>query len=842
MANDLIKLFSVDRAAPTEHPGQWQAFLAYAAQDIAAMRDAYQHLRPLPMREWREFHAAEKINWRGIEVDEIFVDGAANLTAIGIARAGRDLKRLTNGTIASVDQTTAIAAWLYNTISAAEGRALLHKIDDVEDEVLYEDGTPVARKEKKQRVGKNGRPPLSIDEEHLDTVIAWLQDREKRGAASPGEAVALQVALLRRYGSGASPKKFAAIRRRQVGGVLANQYVFQGAAQTGRFSALGAQIQNLTRDALKNEAATVDAIANRAGYDEIAALEPAAVPVVKKLGLLVRPAFVAGPGKKFVWSDWSAIEARVLPWLSDSTGGRQLLDDFARVDADPSLPDLYRRTAAGMFGKEPAKVTLEERQAGKIAVLACIAEGSPVLTDRGLVPIEHVTQAMRLWDGVEFVMHEGVVFKGTKEVIDHDGLTATPDHIVWVEGSGPIPFRDAARQSLRLVRTGREGIPVRFLGGGRPDVHPQPRAASGTLPVQRVWGFVRRILGRVEEWQNAHLLPLLSASVRVTVDAWGSSALEQRPGSLPKPKRSHLEKLWRQRDRISLCLSSCSGRLDFSEPGGATGQAATGSHQQQWTLRTGQPALGVGTRTAHQSTLQKTYDIVNAGPRHRFTVSGRLVHNCGFGGSTGAVQAFATGYGLYFSDAQARDIVAMWREGNPWAPVFWAGLWQAFLTAWENPGTITTAGCLAFRYDEKYLGGCNFMALPSGRLLSYPRLRWSIRRNKKTGEERRELTIRRAKTRVRIWPGTITENATQACAACILRGTIRRIEYDPSLSFMPVRLHTHDEVLVEVDEARTDEAKARLHEIMCRGFKWSHGLPLASEEKSRAWYSKGEEG
>ena len=74
------------------------------------------------------------------------------------------------------------------------------------------------------------------------------------------------------------------------------------------------------------------------------------------------------------------------------------------------------------------------RQKGKVAELACIAEGSLVLTDHGLIPIERVTITMRLWDGCDWVKHEGVIYKGTKEVIEYEGLRATSDHLVWVEG------------------------------------------------------------------------------------------------------------------------------------------------------------------------------------------------------------------------------------------------------------------------------------------------------------------------------------------------------------------------------------------------------------------------
>ena len=38
----------------------------------------------------------------------------------------------------------------------------------------------------------------------------------------------------------------------------------------------------------------------------------AGTPVAKKLALLLRPAFIARPGKTFVWGDFSNIEARVL--------------------------------------------------------------------------------------------------------------------------------------------------------------------------------------------------------------------------------------------------------------------------------------------------------------------------------------------------------------------------------------------------------------------------------------------------------------------------------------------------------------------------------------------------
>lgn len=47
-----------------------------------------------------------------------------------------------------------------------------------------------------------------------------------------------------------------------------------------------------------------------------------------------------------------------------------------------------------------------------------------------------------VWDGVEFVAHEGVVFSGFSEVIEWDGITGTGDHVVFTD-AGEISLRDA---------------------------------------------------------------------------------------------------------------------------------------------------------------------------------------------------------------------------------------------------------------------------------------------------------------------------------------------------------------------------------------------------------------
>jgi hypothetical protein len=223
----------------------------------------------------------------------------------------------------------------------------------------------------------------------------------------------------------------------------------------------------------------------------------------------------------------------------------------------------------------------------------------------------------------------------------------------------------------------------------------------------------------------------------------------------------------------------------------------------------------------------------------------------GFGGAVKALTSMALNYRIHLDPIEARRIVDAWRDANPWAREFWAthrdgesfGLWGAALSAWEIPGRITTAGRIAFVYRDDYLGGSLFMALPSGRLLSYPRPRWRDvdvlnKHGNPTGEKRTELSFRRAHGRAKLWHGVFCENAVQAVAADLLRQTVTRIETNSALAFMPIRMTTHDEIVCECDEARADEAKAILRREMLTVPDWAAGLPLQLEESVAHYYTK----
>ena len=122
----LIKLFCIEGAAPCEHPEQWQQFLAYARQDIGAMRDdVYRWTRPLPRKEWQQYWACERVNRRGVAIDVPYVRRAAVLAAEDAIASGRRLAELTDGTVTRVGQAKRLATWMHDQLADAEMREVL---------------------------------------------------------------------------------------------------------------------------------------------------------------------------------------------------------------------------------------------------------------------------------------------------------------------------------------------------------------------------------------------------------------------------------------------------------------------------------------------------------------------------------------------------------------------------------------------------------------------------------------------------------------------------------------------------------------------------------------------
>src|SRR5262249_18517967 len=110
----LIRLFCIEGTSPREYPAEWKRFLAYARQDVEAMREVYRRTRPLPYEEWQQYWAFEHINQRGVRLDIPFVGCAAALAAEDAKAIGRRLVELTSKAVTRVTQAQRIATWLHD--------------------------------------------------------------------------------------------------------------------------------------------------------------------------------------------------------------------------------------------------------------------------------------------------------------------------------------------------------------------------------------------------------------------------------------------------------------------------------------------------------------------------------------------------------------------------------------------------------------------------------------------------------------------------------------------------------------------------------------------------------
>ena len=303
----------------------------------------------------------------------------------------------------------------------------------------------------------------------------------------------------------------------------------------------------------------------------------------------------------------------------------------------------------------------------------CIAEGELVLTDQGLVPIERVTRKMRLWDGLNWVYHNGIVNQGLQEVITYAGLTATPDHLVWTK-EGWTQFGECALKQTPIAQTGvgRQAIRAAhclFRRDIQKDKDSKATTTDKMLLMRR--GEAARLYQRDKEYSRVSAMQSSEASPKMARKTRYRCAAE-----MLQPKKQVIQKLWRARHKIRIRFATCYGAVGSREPrssqrygvrpnrqrrslcarkfalldtaskyvsytaeaprygaslisgeiskGKICGQHASRHAWQRDEIRRNRKTM----ESSIQQTKRQVWDILNAGPLHRFTVSGLLVSNC----------------------------------------------------------------------------------------------------------------------------------------------------------------------------------------------------------------------
>lgn len=292
----------------------------YCEQDVRAMRAVSQSLRPLSDEELLDYHVNEKINDRGVLVDVPLASAAISYAATELADIQSIVRAVTDGQITSV-RSPKMREWVKERLSPEQ-----LKLMEVEDG--------------KYSIDKRVRANLLAVEDLPPDVAEVIQCADDLWASS--------VAKFSRL------KDLADVEDNRVRGA----FVFAGGSATGRASSYGAQVHNFTRKCAKEPELVRGAMVS--GDPIVPAYGKRVTDVLK--GML-RPAIIPAKGKSLVVADWAQIEARMTPWLSGR--GDDVLDVFR------SGRDIYVREAAAMYKIPESEVTPEQRQCGKVAVLAC---------------------------------------------------------------------------------------------------------------------------------------------------------------------------------------------------------------------------------------------------------------------------------------------------------------------------------------------------------------------------------------------------------------------------------------------------------------------------------------
>ena len=302
------------RNLPEHDPVKWSTFIAYNKRDVETEMAIQQKLSKFPVPEflWEEYHLDQEINDRGIQLDMVLVEQA-------IAIDERSREELS----AKMRQLTALE-------------------------------NPNSVQQMKEWLTKHGLEVDCLDKKAVKELLK----------TAPPELA--EVLELRRQLAKSSVKKYQAMQNAVcTDGRARGMFQFYGANRSGRWAGRLIQLQNLPQ----NHMAHLEDARSLVRSGDYAMLSTLYDSVPEVLSELIRTAFVPRDGYKFIVSDFSAIEARVLSFLA---GESWRLKVFAENG------DIYCASASAMFHVPVEKhgQNAHLRQKGKIAELALGYGGS----------------------------------------------------------------------------------------------------------------------------------------------------------------------------------------------------------------------------------------------------------------------------------------------------------------------------------------------------------------------------------------------------------------------------------------------------------------------------------
>ena len=300
------------RNLPQHDMRKWLTYQAYNARDVEVERTIRKMLdsKPVPEKEWQAYWLDQRINDRGVLVDRQLVSSAIKISQEHTAALTEEAVKLTG--LENPNSISQLKEWL-----GVEGSL-----------------------DKKAIKSLRGCGNLDLKQDRL------LAIRQEMGKTSVSKYEAMERGMC-------------------SDGRVRGLFQFYGANRTGRWAGRQVQVQNLPQNHIQD----LDVARSAALTGERDWVRTLFGNVPDTLSQLIRTAFIAGAGKTFAVADFSAIEARVIAWLSGESW---------RLNVFKEGRDIYCASASQMFHVPVEKHgrNAHLRQKGKIAELALGYGGS----------------------------------------------------------------------------------------------------------------------------------------------------------------------------------------------------------------------------------------------------------------------------------------------------------------------------------------------------------------------------------------------------------------------------------------------------------------------------------
>jgi len=485
-----------ERVMPSDAPDKWELFKAYNKRDVEVEMEIAERLSsiPVPAQVWEEYQDSERINDRGILVDMPLVQSAIRLDVQSQEQLVEGLKELTD--LENPRSVQQMKEWLtqnglsLDTLGKKKVAAILSTAPEPLRTVLR-----LRQELAKSSVKKYAAMETAACADgrlrgmfvfygasrsgRFSGRIVQLQNLYRNSLPDLGDARALvkggdyegidllyesvpqvlaevtRTAFIPKPGHKFIVCDYSAIEARVLAWEAGEQWVLEAfakgkdiycetASQMFHVPVVKHGINGELRQRGKQALLSCGYGGSVGALKAMGAIE--AGMNEEELQPLVDAWRTANPNiVRFWWKVDSAIKRTIRDHLTYNVGPLSIVARagrlFIALPSGRQLIYLRPRLGTNRFGGE--SITYmgmdtthhwgEVESYGPKFVENCVAEGTLVITDRGPVPIQEVTKNMKVWDGQEFVRHDGVLCKGLQPTILVDGLRLTPDHRVYTK-------------------------------------------------------------------------------------------------------------------------------------------------------------------------------------------------------------------------------------------------------------------------------------------------------------------------------------------------------------------------------------------------------------------------